>query len=876
VEKLGQGGMGIVYKARDTRLNRFVVLKLLLTVHSNDESQLRRLATEARTASMLNHPNIVTVHDVSCENGNDFIVMEYVSGHVLDQLIPRKGMRLNEVLKIAIQVTDALSAAAAAGVVHRDLKPGNIMVSDAGLVKVVDFGLAKLIEPTGSDETLTMRMDSDELWHTQEGTVVGTVSYMSPEQAEGKPLDTRSDIFSFGAVLYEMVTGQKAFRGETRLSTISAILRDEPQPVSAVVSDIPRDLEKIINRCLRKDPARRFQNIADVRIALLELKEESDSGKLTVGEQPRKARRGWIIGAWCTVAVAAIGAGTFLYYSRPTPQAEIRVTPLTSYEGFQRDPAFSPDGNQIAFAWTGRSGIVTHIYVKVIGTETSLPITFGDRMDMHPAWSPNGRSIAFIRVLSPTATGIYEVSPLGGPERQIAELFSEPYQALSWSQDGKWLVTSGRERADQPSGIFAISADSGERKRITFGNTSDEFYPALSPDSRQLAFSRALGYGIWGIFVAPVNANLEPTGRPRQLDSPRGLPRQPVWTADGKDVVFANGSTVNTHLWRVAADGNTPARNLSTLGEVAYQPAIAAHGERLAYVRDFNNVDIWSVKVTPSGKAGLPVQVIASPRSSWIRPGGVSLDGKRIAFESDRSGPYGIWVANIDGSQATFLTDVSGSPAWSPDAQEIAFDSRRDTHGEIYVISADGGPARRVTTRGDNLHPGWSRDGSWIYFDSNRTGRFEVFKVSPRGGDEIQVTRNGGFASQESPDRKFLFYTHARGLRIPLFKMPVAGGPEVQVLPAVHDRWWGVNNYGVWFMESATTSFDPGLWLMETPSAGHGSLRFFNFATESITTGATIPKSPAGGLAISSDGNTLVYNQVDHQATEIRLVENFR
>jgi serine/threonine protein kinase len=876
VEKLGQGGMGIVYKARDTRLNRFVVLKLLLTVHANDENQLRRLATEARTASMLNHPNIVTVHDVSCENGNDFIVMEYVSGQVLDQLIPRKGMRLNEVLKIAIQVTDALSAAAAAGVVHRDLKPGNIMVSDTGLVKVVDFGLAKLIEPTGSDETLTMRMDSHELWHTQEGTVVGTVSYMSPEQAEGKPLDTRSDIFSFGAVLYEMVTGQKAFHGETRLSTISAILRDEPQPISAVVSDIPRDLEKIINRCLRKDPARRFQNIADVRVALLELKEDSDSGKLTVSEKPRNARLGWTIVTLCAVSVIAIITGIHLYRSPPPSQTEFRVTPLTSYEGFQRDPAFSPDGNQIAFAWTGRGGIVTHIYVKVIGTETSLPITFGDRMDMHPAWSPDGRSIAFIRVLSPTVTGIYEVPPLGGPERQIAEVFSEPYQALSWSQDGKWLVTSGREKPDQPSKIFAISVDSGERKRISFGGTSDEFYPALSRDSRQLAFARALGYGIWGIFVTPVNARLDPVGRLRRLDSPHGLPRQPVWTADGKGVVFANGSTVNTHLWRVAADGNTPARDLSAVGEVAYQPAVASRGDRLAYVRDFNNVDIWSVTVTPNGKAGPPAQIIASPRSSWIRPGGVSPDGKRIAFESDRSGPYGIWVANIDGSRAIFLTDVSGSPAWSPDAHEIAFDSRRDNNGEIYVISADGGPARRVTTKSDNLHPSWSRDGKWIYFDSNRTGRFEVFKVSPLGGEEVQVTRNGGFASQESPDGKFLFYTHGRGFSVPLFKAPLTGGQEVEVLPAVHDRWWGVNNYGIWFIEAAAPTFDPGLWLMETPSAGHGSLRFLNFATGIVTTAATIPKSPAGGVAISGDGNTLVYNQVDHQATEIRLVENFR
>ncbi len=878
VEKLGEGGMGVVYKARDMRLNRFVALKLLLREHAGHENHIRRFALEARAASTLNHPNIVTVHDVSSENGSDFIVMEYVRGKALDQLIPRKGMRFNEALKIAIQIADALSAAAAAGIVHRDLKPSNVMVGDSGLVKVVDFGLAKLVDSSASDQTMTMGVNSEEPPQTREGTVVGTVSYMSPEQAEGKPLDARSDIFSFGAVLYEMVTGQRAFRGNTSMSTISAILRDEPDPVSALASDVPRDLEKIVNRCLRKDPDRRFQNIADVRVALVELKEESDSGKLPLSETPRKARRrAWWVGGACAAIATAIGVAAWFYLPSRPPQPEFRVTPLTSYAGFQRDPAFSPDGNQIAFAWTGRSGTVTHIYAKVIGTDTPLQLTDGDVPDMHPAWAPDGKSIAFIRVLSPTVTGIYEIPPLGGPERHIAEIFADPYQTLGWSRDNKWLVTSGREEPDKPSRIFAISVESGQVRPISLGSKSEEFYPALSFDSEHLAFSRELSFGRWGIFVVPVNQSLEPTETPRRLNTPFGLNRQPIWSTNGKEVIFANGGTVNTHLWRIAVNGGTPAQDLSMIGSVAYQPAIAARGERLAYVHDFNNANIWSIPVTPNGKAGPPVSIIVSPRSSWIRPNGFSPNGKKVAFESDRSGLYGVWVANLDGSNATLLTGSSGSASWSPDSRTIAFDSRRDEKGEIYVISADGGPVRRLTSaQGDNLHPCWSHDGKWIYFDSNRTGRFETFKISPQGGDEIQVTHNGGSMPQESPNGKFLFYTRTPTLSAPLFKMPVAGGEETQVLPAVPERRWAVSEHGVWFLESATTGFDPGLWLMETPSTGRGNLRFLNFATGSVTTARVIPKSPAGGLAISRDGTTLLYNQVDHQATEILLVDHFR
>jgi serine/threonine protein kinase len=271
-EKLGEGGMGVVYKGRDTSLNRFVALKLLPVDKLGDQEQVRRLTQEARTASALNHPNIITIHEIGCEQGTHFIVMEYVRGKSLDRLIPRKGMAIGEVLKISVQIAEALAVAAGADVIHRDVKPGNVMVSDTGHVKVLDFGLAKLSERTLSSEgaTVTIATADEERPKTTEGEVLGTVSYMSPEQAQGKPLDQRSDIFSFGALLYEMTTGQRAFHGENSVSTISSILRDDPKPAMEISPEVPRELDRIIVRCLRKDPERRFQHMADVRVALLE------------------------------------------------------------------------------------------------------------------------------------------------------------------------------------------------------------------------------------------------------------------------------------------------------------------------------------------------------------------------------------------------------------------------------------------------------------------------------------------------------------------------------------------------------------------------------------------------------------------------------
>ncbi len=305
VAKLGEGGMGVVYKARDARLDRFVALKVLPPEKTADPDRKRRFMQEARAASALNHPNIITIHDIGEAEGATFIAMECVEGRTLDQLIGPKGLNLDEVIKFALQIAGALAKAHAAGIVHRDLKPSNVMVTGDGLVKVLDFGLAKLSEPAAPVELAVTRTLAPV---TQEGVIAGTAAYMSPEQAEGKSVDARSDIFAFGALVYEMLTGRRAFQRGSQASTIAAVLLEQPEPVAGIMPDTPRDLEKIIARCLRKDPAQRFQGMADVQVALQELSEDFHSGTLVRAAPPRAGRRRtWIWAAGALLVALAAG-----------------------------------------------------------------------------------------------------------------------------------------------------------------------------------------------------------------------------------------------------------------------------------------------------------------------------------------------------------------------------------------------------------------------------------------------------------------------------------------------------------------------------------------------------------------------------------------
>jgi len=328
LEKLGAGGMGEIWKAQDTRLNRIVAIKILTDASAGDPERRRRFIQEAQAASALNHPNIITIHDIISEGNAEFMVMEYVQGKTLIDLIPKGGLRVPQVLKYAVQMTDALQVAHAAGIIHRDLKPGNVMVTETGLVKVLDFGLAKLtdnspLSQSGSSGPSDATQTINQAPLTVEGSIIGTVSYMSPEQAQGKRVDARSDIFSLAVVLYEMVTGTRAFAGDSALSTLSAILRDEVRPIPEIAPDTPPQLEQVIHRCLRKDPDQRFQAMKEVQVALGALKHESDSGMLyrtragmDAWPKPKRSPVPLMIGAGVALAVLAIAGSAWWWTHR--------------------------------------------------------------------------------------------------------------------------------------------------------------------------------------------------------------------------------------------------------------------------------------------------------------------------------------------------------------------------------------------------------------------------------------------------------------------------------------------------------------------------------------------------------------------------------
>ena len=451
VEKLGEGGMGVVYKAHDTHLDRFAAIKVLPPEKVADPERKRRFIQEARAASALNHPNIVTIYDIDQQDGVDFLAMEYIQGKTLEQLIGRKGLKVTEALKYGVQITDALSRAHAAGIVHRDLKPGNVMVDEHGLVKVLDFGLAKLTEPAAPDEDeLTRTLKPT----TEEGAIVGTVAYMSPEQAEAKRLDGRSDIFSFGAVLYEMIAGRRAFQRDSKTSTLAAILTQEPGALSA---DIPHDLEKVLKRCLRKDPQHRFQTMADLKVALEELKEESESGQLTAAQTPAVSRK-WsvpwrgagVIGA----ALIVLAAGVFVWqrlHTKPLTDKDILV--LADFTNTTGDAVFDVTLREALAVQLEQSP-----FLKVLGDEHV-------RQDLRLM----GRS-ARERITNQVAREICqregEKAMIGGSIAGLGKTYAIALQATN-CQSGDTLAREQTEAADKDHVLRAVAtAAKGMRAKL--------------------------------------------------------------------------------------------------------------------------------------------------------------------------------------------------------------------------------------------------------------------------------------------------------------------------------------------------------------------------------------------------------------------------
>ena len=476
IEKLGGGGMGVVYKAEDTKLHRFVALKFLPDAFAPDLQALSRFEREAQAASALNHPNICTIYEIGEHNGQPFIAMEYLEGETLKHLIDGRSVPPEHVLELGTEIADALEAAHAEGIIHRDIKPANIFVTKRGHVKILDFGLAKVVPAGSSGAASQMPTFTGELL-TSPGSTIGTIAYMSPEQARGEELDARTDLFSFGAVLYEMATGRMAFPGNTAAIVHEAILNRAPTPLARVNPDLLPGLEMIVNKALEKDCKLRYQSATEIRTDLQRLKRDSSSDRAPVEERgdleikaslalgisvlrgaviepsspaplPVAPKTRWVASRWNLFGVGAgfllllFGLGFWRFSRKPAepPLPALEVVPLVAMPGREYLPTFSPDGNQVAFTYVGEPNTVG-IYVTLVDGEKPLRLT-NNAGDSYASWSPDSREIAFVRHSENEIT-IYVIPALGGAEHKLHTLyyggeFSDDY--LGWSPDGKVLA----------------------------------------------------------------------------------------------------------------------------------------------------------------------------------------------------------------------------------------------------------------------------------------------------------------------------------------------------------------------------------------------------------------------------------------------------
>jgi Tol biopolymer transport system component len=501
-------------------------------------------------------------------------------------------------------------------------------------------------------------------------------------------------------------------------------------------------------------------------------------------------------------------------------------------------------------------------------------LTADPALDASPAWSPDGRLMAFLRLLSaPCRLGVFVISPIGGPERKLAEVTGsfDPnevwYRGLSWFPDSSALAVSDQGR------IIILSVNSGEKRTLTFPPSTPETRrlddsPAVSPDGRRIVFTRIFTVAVSEIYLLTLSRDLSPDGEPKQLTFKQQWSRDPVWTANGRDVVFSSGSSSYTEggaeLWRMPVISSGKPAQPRFIGVQGASPVISRQGKRLSYVRALTDRNIWRLELHgPSGKTTEAVSFISSTQDEDSPQ--YSPDGKRVVFCSSRSGTREIWVASAEGSNAVQLTylgaTMTGAPRWSPDGQQIVFDSNAGGAYDVYVIDANGGNPRRLTDHQavDGV-ASYSRDGRWIYFTSNRTGRNEIWKVPAAGGQPSQITRNGGYTGFESLNGRMLYYTKTYP-KSSLWGMPVGGGQEIELVKSID--WFG---------------FAPAkkaIYFEQLNNDGSTSVQFLNLATGKVGTIITVHRLLWGGLSISPDERYLLYSQFDQRGSDLMLIENF-
>ena len=881
---LGRGGMGAVFLAHDATLHRRVALKVLTS--GNDGTARERLLREARNAAALNHPVICTVYEVGEADGRAFIAMEYVEGRPLNDRLAESGLPLSEAVRYGIEAADALAYAHDRGVIHRDLKAANAIVTTTGRLKLVDFGLARREDALLVDATTMPSLAAA-------GIAAGTPYSMAPEQVRGGVTDARTDIWALSVLLYEMVSGARPFIAATLPELFSAILRDAP---TGLADTVPVDVQSVIERCLEKEPERRYETAHDVRAVLEAIHTGTGPPQVTrhsldaFEQNPGLGRRvnasSWRRWAGVSLLPVALAAGFFAWQALRAPRTEepLRAVTLTTSPGIERYPSFSPDGNHVAFMWTGPKQDNADIYIQMLGAGSPigepLRLTSDPGTEQNPVWSPDGRWIAFLQgksaqslVLTAGQAELRLIPPLGGPQRKVADLqvrwittISPPL--IAWCPASDCLVVTESQGEGKPVALFLRSLETGERRQLTYPDASvfGDSSPVFSPDGRSLVFQRNPSGPGAELHWLPLARDLTAAGPSRQLVPATLNATGPAWMPDSREILFS----AKDGLWRLAvAGGGAPAR-LPFVGEEGIMPAVSRPTSgrlpRLVYVRSFTDRNIWQLRTIAPGAppASSPVMAISSTRDD--EGAQLSPDGLRVAFSSNRSGENEIWLSNLDGSNAVQLTSLdaegTASPRWSPDGQFIVFNANPDGQQDVYVVAAGGGRPRRMTShKANDILPSFSRDGRWIYFASTRTGSFQIWKAPASGGDAVQVSPNAGVAALEAPDGTSVYYTQTPVEASELWRVPTTGGEPAKVLEGVVMRAFAVLERGIYYIDRPERE---------------SRLQFFDFATRRSITVAGSLGDVRLGLTATPDGRTILYTKLDSVVDDLMLVENFR
>jgi len=777
---LGAGGMGEVYRARDVRLGREVALKVLPAEVSADRERLARFEQEARSASALNHPHIVTVYDVGRADSLSYIAMELVEGKTLRELLASGPLPAKRTLSIAAQAADALAKAHSAGIVHRDLKPENVMVSKDGFAKILDFGLAKLAAPLSESGSHAPTVFDA----TRPGVVLGTVGYMSPEQAAGTVVDFRSDQFSFGSILYEMASGGRAFQKATPVETMAAILREDPEPLSKIAPTVPAPYRWIVDRCLAKDPEDRYASTRDLARELAGLRDHvseidrSETAVLPAGTRVARKRRSSVLASAIALVAFGAGLGSARWLSRREAATPPTLRPLT-YSGQDQSPAVSPDGRTIAF--TSKRDGQPRIWVKQLATGGEAAVTSGP--DDFPRFSPDGSAILFLR-REGTTNSIYRSALVGGEPRR---LLSDAVQA-DWSPDGRSIafLRSGSDEGRTVSIVGIAAADGTGAREIARVANRQLVHPRWSPDGTTIAAGEV------SIAGAPRGYHLvdAKSGAVTMLPSllGTGFLSSPAWSRSGRHLIYSQAESVVANV-------------TSSSARVFRQDIRSGKGESLLWIP--SNALVLDVLETgqvvfdaspvrenlreavfgsrPGADGGWLTQGNASDRQPAYSP-----DGEWIVFSSNRSGDLDLWEVSRKTGAVRRLTDDRSDdwdPGFTPDGKLI-WSSNRTGAFEIWIAERDGSGARQLTQdRMDAENPTATADGRWIVYNQSFPEKAGIWKIHLDGSGATRIVGGATVLPDVSPDGQYVSYR--TNLRIDHFDVSVARISDGTITPFV-------------------------------------------------------------------------------------------